>query len=1077
MRKYVLGLDIGVTSVGWGIIDLEKNEPVCSGVRLFSESTAENNVDRRGFRSSRRLLRRRSFRLEQIKNLFIKNEIVPRDFFSKTPIGNPYEMRVRGLTQKLSYEELVTVVLHIAKRRGIDNIEIIEDDKELEKEQGETTKMVNENDVLLKGKYICQLQLERLQSKDKKIRGIENRFRTSQYIDELSEIFRHQDIAEDLKEKIISIVKRRRAYYDGPGSKNSPTPYGQWFYENGELQHIGMIDKMKGRCSLFPEEFRAPKMSYTACLFNLLNDLNNLNVQNRKISPEQKKDIIAHIVNEKGELSPQQLSKYLGVDINEISGFRINKSGDPLLTGFGGSQQGMKDFTKQTTGYKKLLTLVKKGEISKNIIENKEYVDRIFDVLSAHKDKLKRIEEIKRIDTNIFTQDNAEKISRMSGINGYHALSYKAMRLMMNDLIETSKNQMQIITEGGLKDKKYDNLKNRSTIPYNDDAVYSPVARRALHESIKVINAVRKKYGELDSIVIEMPRDRNSEEEKMRKRKEQKRNEEQKKDIDELLGEHNLTLTETQRRKLNIKIRLYKEQDAKCLYTGKPIDLKTLIADRDAYEVDHIIPISISFDDSLNNKTLCLSVANQEKGQRTPYQYLSSGNTSGLEYTFYKKFILSLRNLSRKKREYLLCENDITKYSVQKDFINRNLVDTQYTSRALLNHIMTYFRANEIPTKIHTIRGVVTSTFRKRARIEKDRDESFHHHAVDALIVAGIKKMQLFDHVLAVSLQKVDEETVTVHSGTGEVLTIANENEYFDSDFLAFVKHLRDTVKDTVKYSHKIDRKPNRNLSDQTIYGVHEIDGDEHTIKKYSDIYNDAVGEKVKKLFQDEKAEESLLMARHDPLTFQLLKKIVNEYSSAKNPFSAYRNEHGYIRKLGRSSGPIVQSLRYDGGALGSALDISHKYQNGKGGKVVKLQLVPYRIDIYKTSAGQYKFLRVRNSQIRKNKDGRYEVLSELYTAEKKNRQIDENDQFCFSLYKNDIFECRDISGKSLLVRMNGQGFQNNIEYKPIDRYEPKQLFLSIGKKTKEIVKYSTDVLGNRYRIERETCQMVLPVL
>lgn len=53
-----LGLDIGVASVGWGIID-ENYNVINSGVRLFSEGSAEENLTRRTMRSSRRRIRRR----------------------------------------------------------------------------------------------------------------------------------------------------------------------------------------------------------------------------------------------------------------------------------------------------------------------------------------------------------------------------------------------------------------------------------------------------------------------------------------------------------------------------------------------------------------------------------------------------------------------------------------------------------------------------------------------------------------------------------------------------------------------------------------------------------------------------------------------------------------------------------------------------------------------------------------------------------------------------------------------------------------------------------------------------------
>ena len=75
-----------------------------------------------------------------------------------------------------------------------------------------------------------------------------------------------------------------------------------------------------------------------------------------------------------------------------------------------------------------------------------------------------------------------------------------------------------------------------------------------------------------------------------------------------------------------------------------------------------------------------------------------------------------------KKKQYLLYEKDITKFDNMKEFINRNLVDTSYASRVVLNTLQDYFIANNIPTKVHTIRGSTTHMFRKRVKIEKDRE-------------------------------------------------------------------------------------------------------------------------------------------------------------------------------------------------------------------------------------------------------------------------------------------------------------------------------------------------------------------
>ena len=61
-----LGLDIGITSVGWGIIDETYDVKAC-GVRLFPERSAQDNAEmRRPMRSSRRRTRRLQHRLHRM---------------------------------------------------------------------------------------------------------------------------------------------------------------------------------------------------------------------------------------------------------------------------------------------------------------------------------------------------------------------------------------------------------------------------------------------------------------------------------------------------------------------------------------------------------------------------------------------------------------------------------------------------------------------------------------------------------------------------------------------------------------------------------------------------------------------------------------------------------------------------------------------------------------------------------------------------------------------------------------------------------------------------------------------------
>ncbi|MDD4077220.1 MAG: type II CRISPR RNA-guided endonuclease Cas9, partial [Bacilli bacterium] len=149
-KRLVLGLDIGITSVGWGIIDLTTGDIVDKGVRLFPEGTAAENVKRRQQRGARRLLRRRKQRINDLKDLLIKNGIINKDF---VPLENPYKIRCKGLTGKLANDELATALLHIAKRRGsfieFDKIEkdksyTFEDYKTVIKNAGEVAGVVED---------------------------------------------------------------------------------------------------------------------------------------------------------------------------------------------------------------------------------------------------------------------------------------------------------------------------------------------------------------------------------------------------------------------------------------------------------------------------------------------------------------------------------------------------------------------------------------------------------------------------------------------------------------------------------------------------------------------------------------------------------------------------------------------------------------------------------------------------------------------------------------------------------------------------------------------------------------------
>lgn len=1099
----VLGLDIGIASVGWGIIDMENGSVVDAGVRLFSEVDAEENEKRRTHRGARRLLRRRAYRTQRMRHLLKKHGYLESDDTTpKTTTQTPYDIRVKGLREQLTKEEFAIALLHITKRRGIDNVDIVTSDKKEEEDLLKTKDVLAKNHRLLQeGKFVCEIQQERLRTEGK-TRGLANRFNTKDYVAEARALMERQGAPEKFVRAALKIIQSRRAYYDGPGSKHAPTPYGQYFYdEDGNLQHLGMIDKMRGRCGLFPDKFRAPRMCLSAEIFNLFNQLNNITYDgDKKVTPEQKWEIINTIVIPKGGITPKQLAKALGTSLDNINSLPVDKSDKPYLLYSTKHKNHAMSIRALRTALKKaglddalLMGLV--SDNHKQLINEKrgKLIDDIVEILTTEKSIPRRVRKMRELNDAALDEAHIAALSTISTFTGTHAFSFEALRAMIPDLWQTQQNQMQIIAASGLAHKHTPTHGTR--IPFYDDDITSPVARRAHREAVKVINAARKKYGEFASIVVEMARDKNSQEQKAYETKRQKYHEQSRAHARETIGNRKEHITAQD----IIRLRLYEQQEGKCIYTGEEFSSLDDVVHNRNVEVDHIIPRSVSFDDSLANKVLCTKTANQQKGQRTPYQWLKSGN-GPRSYEAFKAHVLALKNIPRKKREYLLFERDITAHDVRKQFINRNLVDTRYAARVLLNTVQGYMRANNIPTTVHTVRGSVTHMFRVHAQIPKSREDSHAHHAIDALIVAAIKKMDIMDHALAVYARKDSEGNTGVYSrATGELITERTEEDYFPQHFLDFVKTLRDTAPGRIRYSWKVDRKPNRQITDQTLYGVREIDGVKHKIGKYNDIYGKD-GELVAKLFRDGKAEKQLLMAKHDPYTFTLLAKIVQEYPDEKNPFAAYRDrekgEDGTgkdlpIRKCnkrGEQTGPIITSLRKDTGKLGIHNDISHKY-NAPRGTVVQTSLNPYRVDIYRTPQGTYKFLRLTYmhlTPVQSDEQKRhgippqhYRVDTERYAQEKAARGITDEDKFLFSLHKNELFGFVQDGKEECIVRFNGvyDYNANTIEYKEEAFNAEGRLRLAIGRKITKLRKYATDVLGHRYRIRSEDCTMTISVL
>ena len=279
-------------------------------------------------------------------------------------------------------------------------------------------------------------------------------------------------------------------------------------------------------------------------------------------------------------------------------------------------------------------------------------------------------------------EEYAKVLAQTTFLSDYGSLSTKAMCRLLPHLrqglrydeacaLEYKTHSKQSLTKEELENKVY---KDRLDI-LAKNSLRNPVVEKIINQMIHVVNGVIDSYGKPDEIRIELARDL---------KKSAKDREEMTKAIANATAEHEkyrkilqdeFGLSYVSRTDI-IRYKLYEELAPRgyhTLYSDTYIPREELFSKK--FDIEHIIPQSKLFNDSFANKTLEARDINIEKGNKTAYDYVSEKyGEEGIER--YQKVIDSL-NLSRSKKRNLLT----TEADIPKDFINRDLGDTQYIAK------------------------------------------------------------------------------------------------------------------------------------------------------------------------------------------------------------------------------------------------------------------------------------------------------------------------------------------------------------------------------------------------------------
>jgi CRISPR-associated endonuclease Csn1 len=243
------------------------------------------------------------------------------------------------------------------------------------------------------------------------------------------------------------------------------------------------------------------------------------------------------------------------------------------------------------------------------------------------------------------------------------------------------------------------------------------------------------------------------------------------------------------------KYRLWLEQGCRCLYTGKMINISNLFDDN-VFDIEHTIPRSLSFDDSMANLTICDAHYNRAiKKNQIPTQLANYENDAN-GYTAIKPRLqpwiekveqlkdnvaywkaqsrkaqdkdskdkcIRQRHLWQMELDYW--QNKVDRFmmtEVTSGFRNSQLVDTRIITKYAYHYLKTVFN------KVEVQKGSVTSSFRKILGVqsvdEKKSRDKHSHHAIDATVLTLVptaakrdKMLELFYKIQ--EKEKLNEET------------------------------------------------------------------------------------------------------------------------------------------------------------------------------------------------------------------------------------------------------------------------------------------------------------------------------
>lgn len=459
------------------------------------------------------------------------------------------------------------------------------------------------------------------------------------------------------------------------------------------------------------------------------------------------------------------------------------------------------------------------------------------------------------------------------------------------------------------------------------------------------------------------------------------------------------------------KHKLWLECNRICPYSSKVISLTTLFSSD--IEIEHIIPLSRSLDDSFSNKTLTFSNINKEKGNMTSFEYMQWKNDID-------NFRIRIKEFSKSKREKFELQN------VPSDFSNDQISNTSYIAKYVKKKLM------EISHSVQFTNGSVTAQLRKfdwklNDLLDKIRFEENTGIDIDKNIEIFLQNRKEFVSWYK-SINNYFVDRINFKNIPKDIIT--NFDNEFNKNLSESLKNINSFEEFRGKYGKK----------DRTDHRHHAIDSFiiaccTRSVTQYLSNYNRVREEKGISFYDNFGNINRALVDR--PFDYEILKQKIKEIIVAHNVnqklIKSKINKYKTKNSIKEQKTYSPQGSLHKDGIYGKLKNPKNQGFNRKDVYVKRIPLINENITAFKKSEDLKKIYDTNIRKIMEIRINKYKSADKAFNKE----ALESDPLFLYSLKDFPIRGLLSKKGKSLPViknvRVANKNFQNLIQLKAKD--------------------------------------------